>query len=371
MVSKVCSPYDRYIFYPLQFDRTSIMGVFKSLFVWFRRRIILPLLQWNGSLWYPHRGKPWEKDPQRLTKRLRLKIIPEQTRFTEANTMKFVQENTSIPTPMLLDAWSDDHGTYMLMQWIEGETLQNRWETLSAKDKLRIATQIRGYVDQLRAFERPLVEASRIGPIDGSQLWDENVHVDPQGPFSSEKEFNDFMLSRLSWFLDGPTAASSQNLEIIRQKTQNDHRIVLTHSDLHSRNILINENADVVGIIDWGMSAWMPEYWEFVTCVNGSPLISDWEDYAPIFTHEDRTQLESLLNIALSYDPINTKSEQQCCPISTSVDPFFWDLSAAAGKLLTSRATPASLVWRHCTPSSPIRPRHPQSNPGNSILDSH
>ncbi|PPQ69267.1 hypothetical protein CVT24_000073 [Panaeolus cyanescens] len=206
--------------------------------------------------------------------------------------MKFIQENTNVPIPRLLDAWSDGEGTHMLMQWIEGDTLQNRWHDLSKEDKMNIATQIRGFVDQLRALERPPAEASRIGPVDGSKLWDENVHVEPQGPFSDEEEFNQFMLSRLDWFIQSPSAASSQNLAIIKDRTRNDHRIVFTHSDLHSRNILINENADVVGILDWGMSAWMPDYWEFVTCVNGSPLISDWEDYASIFTHEDRTQLE-------------------------------------------------------------------------------
>ena len=44
---------------------------------------------------------------------------------------------------------------------------------------------------------------------------------------------------------------------------KDDHRIVLTHGDLQPRNILVY-GTEVIGIIDWELSGWYPEYWEFV-----------------------------------------------------------------------------------------------------------
>ena len=42
----------------------------------------------------------------------------------------------------------------------------------------------------------------------------------------------------------------------------NHDRIVLTHGDLVPRNILV-KNGRIVGIIDWEMAGFYPEYWEY------------------------------------------------------------------------------------------------------------
>ena len=46
---------------------------------------------------------------------------------------------------------------------------------------------------------------------------------------------------------------------------RDDHRIVLSHGDFHSKNILVQvegESACISGIIDWEMGGWYPEYWD-------------------------------------------------------------------------------------------------------------
>ncbi len=40
------------------------------------------------------------------------------------------------------------------------------------------------------------------------------------------------------------------------------HKIVFTHADLRPANIIV-KNGHIVGIIDWEMAGWYPEYWEF------------------------------------------------------------------------------------------------------------
>ncbi|KAF2026738.1 hypothetical protein EK21DRAFT_103008 [Setomelanomma holmii] len=81
-----------------------------------------------------------------------------------------------------------------------------------------------------------------------------------------------------------------------------DHRIVITHGDLHPRNIMVNlethESPPMQGeviqtemkvirvssIIDWEAAGWYPEFWEFVKAVSmidtRGPL-SDWIEFLP------------------------------------------------------------------------------------------
>ena len=67
------------------------------------------------------------------------------------------------------------------------------------------------------------------------------------------------------------------------------HRIVLTHADLHPGNIIIDKRAGgeiTVGIIDWELGGFYPEYWEHLKALNLRDIgnTSDWWDYLPSAT---------------------------------------------------------------------------------------
>ena len=88
---------------------------------------------------------------------------------------------------------------------------------------------------------------------------------------------------------------------MIRSFMRDDHAIVMTHGDLHPRNIMViwdgatsinghsdpeNERRDVriSSIIDWEMMGWYPDYWEFVKALNTigqKSTLFDWCDYLP------------------------------------------------------------------------------------------
>lgn len=79
---------------------------------------------------------------------------------------------------------------------------------------------------------------------------------------------------------------------------RDNHRVVMTHGDLHPRNIMVkwitsgpdvgpsdgNKELVVTSLIDWEMGGWYPEYWEFVKAVATvdarSPL-ADWIEFLP------------------------------------------------------------------------------------------
>lgn len=51
--------------------------------------------------------------------------------------------------------------------------------------------------------------------------------------------------------------------------------LVFTHGDLSSLNILVRED-EVVGIIDWETSGWLPSYWEYTTACQVNPQNYFW-----------------------------------------------------------------------------------------------
>lgn len=55
------------------------------------------------------------------------------------------------------------------------------------------------------------------------------------------------------------------------------HRIFFTHGDFRPLNIMVKDG-NVVAIIDWGLSGWYPEYWEFATAFHWGRR-DDWTGY--------------------------------------------------------------------------------------------
>ncbi|KIJ64528.1 hypothetical protein HYDPIDRAFT_111857 [Hydnomerulius pinastri MD-312] len=205
--------------------------------------------------------------------------------------MRYITRNTSIPVPKVYDAWSlpDDRGGAILMEWIDGaETLERRWPSMSPEQKMKVAVQVRGYVDELRSLTQPPHQQGCIGPLDGSPCWDERLKSQLCGPFPSERAFNQFRLSlldRFKWHDE-----TRMEIEAIERDLREDHRIVFTHGDLGVRNILVDDRDNIVALIDWEMSGWMPEYWEYIKTVHGRWEDEDWLSYtrtmAPAYDDE-------------------------------------------------------------------------------------
>lgn len=212
-------------------------------------------------------------------------------RLTEAATMRFIAENTSIPVPQVFDAWTlKGGGASILMEWIEGaDTLERRWPSMSKEQKIRVAHQLRVYVDELRTLAQPQKIQGRIGPLDGAPCWDERLKSQPCGPFPSERDFNQFRLNLLDGFRWEENALKS--IRAIEENLREDHRILFTHGDLGVRNVLVNRRGEVVAIIDWEMSGWMPEYWEYIKAVHGRWEDEEWLSYAGIIAPPYDTEM--------------------------------------------------------------------------------
>ena len=172
--------------------------------------------------------------------------------------MKFVRAKTSIPVPEVYDVYFDPNDSskaFLLMEYIEGDVLRDVYDTMSSSQKEEIICQLKDYLDQLRA-----IEGSFIGSVDGTHCIDPIFQRDKRiyGPYETESAFNEGIIDA--------TKARSQDvfIEMVADMVRAlpKHRIVLTHSDIAPRNILVRDGK-IVALLDWEMGGFYPEYWEY------------------------------------------------------------------------------------------------------------
>lgn len=188
---------------------------------------------------------------------------------TEAYTMQYVSERTTIPVPTIrrvLPSHSDPESHWIIMDYVRGQTLFRCWSGLRWWKKLYIIWTLRRYIRELHRL--PLSDPDTPGPIDGHGR-PLRCHGLPfpytgAGPFASFREL-------AGWFdyqqychrvrLHRGWGVLHWSCPPFPQATEPP--LVLCHGDLHHRNILLDE-AGRVWLVDWGNAGVYPPWWEYV-----------------------------------------------------------------------------------------------------------
>lgn len=195
-----------------------------------------------------------------------VKLI-EPPRLSEAEALRFVRSNTSIPAPEVYDAYIDeslDRGV-IVMEYMDGDVLGDIWDDMAEAEQEKITSQLRGYLEELRS-----IKGDFIGSVDKSPCEDPifTVELGGFGPYLNEDEFNEGIVQAMELADSGPWV--DQAAGFVRALPQ--HEVVFTHSDFTPRNILVRDGR-VVGIIDWEMAGFYPEYWEYIKAL----YYPDWD----------------------------------------------------------------------------------------------
>jgi len=197
----------------------------------------------------------------------------DHVRMTEADTMRFVRANTSIPVPEVYDAFvrNDTGQVCIVMAYIQGTRLDVCWPSLTKTQKTSLINELKEYMIQLRAVQKPRNIGRRqyIGCVDGTHCEDQFFDHDPTsyGPFNSEAQFTRGLVRALR--ANSPSTWTEMTCRFIQQLPS--HVVVFTHNDLAPRNILV-QNGKISAIIDWEMAGFYPEHWEYVK----AHLWADW-----------------------------------------------------------------------------------------------
>lgn len=119
----------------------------------------------------------------------------------------------------------------------------------------------------------------KIGAIEGGPAVDHRRSDRRSGgPFATEAEFNDWLLSLVH--SDSQQWHSDFYIESLKACMKDNHRWRLTHGDIGPHNILV-ENGRITAVLGWELAGWYPEYWEYVKMIQTLPFeCRDFKSYA-------------------------------------------------------------------------------------------
>ncbi|KAH3603029.1 hypothetical protein KXV56_005737, partial [Aspergillus fumigatus] len=95
--------------------------------------------------------------------------------LSEASTMRFVSQHTSIPVPKVLCAFTRSGRTYIVMERIKGDIIGNGWVKRSENSKAKLLSQLAEKIREMRDLQPP--EGMGVASVDSGSLFDCRVRV--------------------------------------------------------------------------------------------------------------------------------------------------------------------------------------------------
>ncbi|CAG8948723.1 hypothetical protein HYFRA_00001844 [Hymenoscyphus fraxineus] len=192
------------------------------------------------------------------------------TRMGEAAAMKLVRSKTSVPVPKVFNAYivEETNDPCILMEFVEGDVLRDVWDDMTHDEKASIVSQLKGFMDELRS-----IKGEFIGAVDETPCVDRIFEGNSSryGPYGNEAEFHEGLIAAMK--ISQENVWVDMVAEFIRAMPK--HEIVLTHSDLAPRNIIVR-GGKVVAILDWEYHGFYPAYWEYVKACYRPDWSSGW-----------------------------------------------------------------------------------------------
>ncbi|EGD93423.1 hypothetical protein TESG_00969 [Trichophyton tonsurans CBS 112818] len=193
--------------------------------------------------------------------------------------------------PHIHGVLQDGRRNFVFMSRIKGEPLDRVWKTLDNTQKESIKEQLETMFSGIRSLAPPPSDEPHalLGGGIPRRCRDARRHVRvAEQPIESMAEFNLFLTT-------DPNRTETGRLKMTRSFLSTDHKFVMTHGDLHPRNIMVIASktlprdvftpwVKVTGLLDWEMCGYYPDYWEYVKAlhtIHPGDGFDDWWNYLP------------------------------------------------------------------------------------------
>lgn len=146
------------------------------------------------------------------------------------------------------------------MTLIHGSRLQEKWDTLDEKTKESVCRQLWGFIANIRNIPRPTeLNGFFQCAVDGTPTTDPMLADlnEPARPLMNDSDVRARIYERYCHF--GGRRYEHQLPDMLPRSD----RSVFTHADIAPRNIMVDEQNNVTGILDWEFAGWYPDYWEY------------------------------------------------------------------------------------------------------------
>lgn len=190
-----------------------------------------------------------------------------RVRVEEFEALKHAR-TLGVPVPAVHEFSSETRT--ILMDFVEGASLESVWPTMSESEKKSIARKLGRFISLMRSDRQAETYIGSInGPVHDCRRFGDCTG----GPFTDETAFNDFILNLFA-------ACPNPIRDSLAAKMRTDHGIRFTHGDLTPRNIIVKDG-EIMGVVDWEYAGWYPEYFEYVKFFECTTDCEDWKNFAP------------------------------------------------------------------------------------------
>ncbi len=206
-----------------------------------------------------------------------LKETSSKRQTQEADTLRFVQRNTTIPLPAVVAAWTEpaDGAQFLLTARLPGTPLSDAWPRMSDAAKRRAAQQVAALLQQLRTLHAPRIQNAAGGALYAGHLFADAANV-AYGPLASDAHLWAQLDQRLA--AEGaPLAARSR----LGARLPPAGPYTFSHGGLYIDDVMVDDEAagNVTGLQGWEFSGFFPVWYEYVVSMtNGmSQDDADWK----------------------------------------------------------------------------------------------
>lgn len=230
------------------------------------------------------------------------KYVTKKGKFStmEGWIMVYLQKMTNIALPTVYAILVDKKAerTIIVMEYIPGPTLHAAWADLEASQKEDISKQLAAHFAEMRALPSLGFFGQALPPEFGNLgkeplpdfIFRTISGEDFGGPCETVQELG-------KGLADAMRANSDMNLERsklydrIIPKILKEGPPVFTHGDIQRQNLVLRDDGKVY-ILDWGLSGWFPECWEYCYAMYAAgDFETDWHAYIPKFLSEFPSEL--------------------------------------------------------------------------------
>jgi len=212
--------------------------------------------------------------------------------IVEGENMLYIQKVTTIKVPKVYALYTElcTGNSFIIMEFVQGDTLASIWPDLSVTQKSNITTKLRDSYGKLRQLPSPGYFGSLgKGPLLDEIFWTREKIPSINGPFETEDALNEAMAQK--YVYDGRKPYKADYYRQSLPHIFRDHRPKFAHADCQRKNIMVRKfplregfiNADQlledefeVTIIDWEKAGWYPDYWEYCLAIYALRWDDDW-----------------------------------------------------------------------------------------------
>jgi phosphotransferase family enzyme len=201
-----------------------------------------------------------------------------RVRRAEEEALKLVKQYTDVPVPdIIYSIYKADIDQGQLgMTLIPGSPLQLSWSNLDDATKGRVCSETWDMIAKWRKIPQP-PKLSRFFQCsaDGSPTYDVLIRdlADPPMNLVDDDALRARIFER--YLYHGGRRYEKELPDMLPRSSCS----VFTHGDIAPRNIMVDQDNRITGILDWENAGWYPDYWEYANMSAVACRYDDWQTW--------------------------------------------------------------------------------------------